>query len=255
MSGRRTRASSQNAAPGFVFGSFGTGPLAADPSGVTRIHTSPARSMRSAVPTAQASNARGRPLSPGSVDEYMIGIQPVQAADQSIRPPHSTTAQGADGTVDEGINGGTVTPRASSGRDLSAEGVTCTATTAQGANRRVEFQTTTAERSSVEEEALRARISLDSLQLSALTTSDSRRRGTSVDRSGPSTSTNPILRGATPTERASTRTTPYIPVRDHHDPPPREIDVTGIYNMAKGHIMCKGPEDRDRSTNHMAAFK
>jgi hypothetical protein len=207
--------------------------------------TSPARSTRSVVPTAQAS--RGRPLSPGSVDEDMIGIQQVQAADQSVRKPHSTTVQGTDGTVDERIIGGTVTPRASSGRNLSAEGVIGTATTAQGAGRRVAFQTTTAERSSVEEEALRAKISMDYLQPSALTTSESRRRGNSVDRSRPYSSTNPILRGAAPTERASTRTTPYIPVPDHHDPPPREINVTGIYNMAKSQTKYRGLEDGEKS--------
>jgi hypothetical protein len=255
MSGRRTRASYNNAAPGIVFGSFGTRPLAAEPSGVTRMDTSPARSTRSTFPTAQAPSARGRPLSPGNVDEDMIGIQPVQAADQSVRTPHSTTAQGADGTVDEGILGGTVTPRAPNGKDLNAEGVTGTATTAQGANRRVTLQATTAERSSVEEEALTARISMDSLQLNANTTSESRRRGTSVDRSGPSTSTNPILRGAAPSERASTRTTPYIPVPDHHDPPPREINVTGIYNMAKGHTRYRGLEDGENNAKHLAAFK
>jgi hypothetical protein len=155
MYGRRTRASYSDASHGIVFGSFGTRPLAADPLGVTRMDTSPARSTRSTFPTAQAPSARGRPLSPGIVDENMIGIQVI---DQSIRTPHSTTAQGADGTVDEALLGGTVTPRASSGRDLNTEGFTGTSTTARGADRRVAFQTTTAERSSVEKEAFRSRI-------------------------------------------------------------------------------------------------
>jgi hypothetical protein len=171
---------------------------------VTRMSTSPARFTRSAVPTAHVSDARGRPLLPGSVDEEITGFLPanqVHAADQSSELPYSTTAQNADGRVDEGNLGGTIPPPATDGRDLSAEGGIGAATTAHDAERRVAFTSTAVQRSSGEEEAeLRARISMDSLQLNALTMSETRRCGTSVDRSRPSTSTTPILTGATPTQ-------------------------------------------------------
>jgi hypothetical protein len=162
MSGRRTRAGSQDAANGIVFESFGADPLAVEPHGVTRMSTSPACFTRSAVHAAQVSDVRGRSLLPGSVDEEMTGVLPahqVHAADQSSELPHSTTAQDADGRVDEGNLGGTIPPRATGGRDLSAEGGIGVATTAHDAERRVAFTSTTVQRSSGEEEAeLRARI-------------------------------------------------------------------------------------------------
>jgi hypothetical protein len=51
--------------------------------------------------------------------ENTIGNQPGQAVDShSVRPPHTTTVPSTDGHIDEArILGGTVTPRATSGRD------------------------------------------------------------------------------------------------------------------------------------------
>jgi hypothetical protein len=245
--GRRSRVPSDGSVPAIVFGSFDDDPSAVEPSGVTRIDTNPARSS---LPTAQAPSARGGCISSDiAVDENMNGNQLGQAVGgPSVRTPPTTMVR-TDGHVEEAILGGTMTPRAPSGRYLSAEGVTGTSTTAQGAARRVAIGTTTAERSSVEEETLRPRISIDSLQLGANTTSESQQGGTSLDRSRPSTSTNPSVRGAPPTNGAPMRATPYVPVPSPRDPPlaPREINVAGIYAMAKGHSRYKGPEDGQKN--------
>jgi hypothetical protein len=109
---------------------------------VTRPSSSPGR--RPVVLTAQASYARGRSVMPGAlVDEEMLEPQVatttedqtmdhpdrVNMAEQFSDPTHAVTADGADGRAAGSSLGGIVPPRATGGRDLSAEGGTQPVTT------------------------------------------------------------------------------------------------------------------------------
>ncbi len=144
------------------------------------------------VLTAQASNAGGRSVAPGAlVDEEMLEPQvaattvdqttnQVHMAEQFSDPTHAVTWQGPDGRAAGSSLGGIVPPRATGGRDLSAEGGTQPVTSDHnGADGRVTFGSPVAHSSDQEEAELRATIAMHTLQLNALTNAEARQRGTS----------------------------------------------------------------------------
>jgi hypothetical protein len=190
------------------------------------------------------------------VDEEManatIGIQTanqVHTADQSSEPTHAVTGQNPDGRAAEPILGGTIPPRATGGRDLSAEGgIGAVNTDHNGADGRVTFGSPAIRSSDQEEAELRARIAMDSLQLNALTHAEARQRGSSVDRSGPSTSTS-ILRGRNPIEIPPRRQTPAI-----HTPLKRNSMCRASTIWPKSTKKYRGPETREKSTKHLEKF-
>jgi hypothetical protein len=170
-----------------------------------------------------------------TVDQTM---NQVHVAEQISDPTHVVTGQGPDGRAAGSSLGGIVPPRATGGRDLSAEGGSLPVTTDHnGADGRVTFGSPVAHSSDKEEAGLRATIAMHTLQLNALTTTGARQRGTSgpgpststVDRSGPSTS---ILRNGL-REIPPRRTTAAILVPDYPHILKKDLNVAGIYAMAK----------------------
>jgi hypothetical protein len=132
MSRMSTHANSRDATQaGIQFGSFGSEPLSGEPQVVTRHSSSPGR--RPVVLTAQAFNARGRSAAQSALaDDEMLEPQvaattvnqttnQVHMADQFSDPTHAVTGQGPDGRVAGSSLGGTLPPRATGGRDLSAD--------------------------------------------------------------------------------------------------------------------------------------
>jgi hypothetical protein len=107
--------------------------LAVEPLGVTRMDISPAR--RSSLPTAQAPSARGRRVPSDAAKENMNGNQPGQAVDgpQSVRIAPTATVK-YRWTCRGGNSWWYCDTPSNKWKRLVVEGLTGTATTAQGAD-------------------------------------------------------------------------------------------------------------------------
>jgi hypothetical protein len=268
------RSNSRDAMQGVTLGSFDPEPLAGIPARVTRRTSSPGR-----IPVVLTDQASARTIvQPGSasVDEEMVELargtpsleQPVitypdrvNTAVQNISEPnHAVTADGVDGTAAGSSLGGIAPPRAHRpelihlGVEGGAEPVT---TDPRAADGHVTFGSPVSNSSDLTEiEQLRRTIAQGTLQLNALTTGDRRRRGPSS--SGPSASMIDTLRAGASTSilRNGLRDTPplrtvaQIPVPDYPHTYEKQLNVAGIFAMAKVNQKYSGPVSGEKSTKH-----